>query len=67
MIKLIERKLSAGLKYECTYLCNNANEIAADFATECAIGSTILCVTGDVFIKNTEGKWQKFNTSEVIG
>jgi hypothetical protein len=50
-----------------TVLADAASEVTANLYPECAIGSTILCVaTKDIFIKNTEGKWQRFGTTEVI-
>jgi hypothetical protein len=67
-MKIIEREYNP-LQDKATYtvLADAASEVTANLYPECAIGSTILCVaTKDIFIKNTEGKWQKFGTTEVI-
>lgn len=67
-MKLIERDWNEYLgQYENTWLADNEDDIAADFDPEGAIGSMIIVIaTENVFIKNTEGKWQKSGTNEVI-
>lgn len=67
-MKIIEREYNP-LQDKATYtvLADAASEVTAGLYPECAIGSTILCVaTKDIFIKNCDGKWQKFGTTEVI-
>lgn len=50
-----------------TWLADSATEITADFDPRSAIGSMIIVLDNkDIYIKNNEGKWQKFGTSEVI-
>lgn len=50
-----------------TWLADDASQITADFDPKSAPGSTILVIaTGDIYMKNCAGKWQKFGTSEVI-
>jgi hypothetical protein len=67
-MKLIELKWTPCLAaYAHTWLANDATEITADFDQDGACGSMILVIaTGDTYIKNTAGKWQKFGTTEVI-
>jgi hypothetical protein len=67
-MKLIERDWNEYLgKYENTWLANDESGVTADFDQEGAIGSMIIVIaTENVFIKNTEGKWQKSGTNEVI-
>lgn len=53
--------------YNNTWLADTAEEITADCDPKCACGSMILVIsTGDTYIKNTQGKWQKFGSDEVI-
>lgn len=67
-MRLIDRAYCAYQKCDtCTWLANDPSEITPDFCPESACGSTILCIaTKDIFIKNCDGKWQKFGTTEVI-
>lgn len=67
-MKIIDREYNA-LQDKPTYtvLADTASEITADVYPECAVGSMIIVVgTKDIYIKNTEGKWQKYGTTEVI-
>ena len=50
-----------------TWLADTTADITADFDKQGAIGSMIIVIeTKDIFIKNNDGKWQKFGTNEVI-
>ena len=54
-------------KTENTWLADAESEITAGFDPESAIGSQIMVVgSGDLWIKNTAGKWQKSGSTEVI-
>lgn len=54
-------------KCQNTYLADTPDEITADCFGDCGCGSMILVIsTGDTYIKNTQGKWQKFGSDEVI-
>lgn len=68
MVKLISREWNAHLeKYENTYLADSERDVTADCGEGCAEGSTILCVgNATAYIKNTQGKWQKLGSEEVI-
>lgn len=66
---LIDRKFNAYQdKYENTYLANDAADVAVSEVDEnSATGSVIMVVgSGAVYIKNTEGKWQKSGSTEVL-
>jgi hypothetical protein len=67
-MKLIDRKWNAFLeKYENTWLADQESSITANFDSECAEGSIILVIaTGAVWMKNTQCKWQKCGSNEVI-
>lgn len=67
-MKLINHEYNA-YQGKCTntWLTNSAEAITADFDSESATGSMIIVIsTKDVYIKNTEGQWQKYGTTEVI-
>jgi hypothetical protein len=67
-MKLIANDYNRGQDDEIrTWLADNATEISANFDAESASGSMIIVIeTKDIYIKNSEGKWQKFGTNEVI-
>ena len=67
-MQLIEAKWNqAQLKNEYTYLANSESDVTVP-NDDAAIGSQILVIgTGAMYIKNTDGKWQKSGTDEVIG
>lgn len=67
-MKLIEQKWNPHMwQYEKTWLADTVEEITAGFDPDSACGSVILVIsTGDSYMKNTEGKWQKVGTTEVI-
>jgi hypothetical protein len=49
------------------WLANEDSDIAADFDPDGAEGSMILVIASQsTYIKNTEGKWQKYGSTEVI-
>lgn len=54
--------------HEITYLANTAADVdVSELDQNCAAGSAILVIaTESVWIKNTEGKWQKSGTTEVL-
>ena len=53
---------------ELTYLANTAADIdVSALSPTCAIGSAILVVgDGSMYIKNTDGAWQKSGSTEVL-
>lgn len=55
-------------KRELTFLANTAEDVDLSMVPEdCAIGSAILVVSeGAMYIKNTEGEWQKSGSTEVL-
>lgn len=67
-MKLIDREWNAFLnKYMNMWLANEDSDIAADFDPDGAEGSMILVIASQsTYIKNTEGKWQKYGSTEVI-
>lgn len=67
-MELINREWTPYLdKYTNTWLADDETSLTADFDPDSACGSMILVIsTGDVYIKNTQGKWQKSGTTEVI-
>lgn len=68
-LKLVESTFNWILNgYIKTWLADSKDDFSSDFDPESAPGSSILVIeTKEVFVKNTEGKWQKFGTSEVLG
>ena len=59
-------ELVSGQKFENTWLADDEYSITSDFDAEGAEISTILVIaTGNVWVKNTQGKWQKLGTNEV--
>ena len=67
-MKLINRDWSACMcKYMNMWLADEESQITADFDPEGAEGSTIIVIaTESTYMKNTQGKWQKCGTTEVI-
>ena len=67
-MKLIDREWNAFLdKYTNMWLANDASEIDANFDSDGAEGSIILVISSkSTYMKNTEGKWQKYGSTEVI-
>jgi hypothetical protein len=67
-MKLIDREWNAFLnKYMNMWLANEDSDIAADFDPDGAEGSMILVIASQsTYIKNTEGKLQKYGSTEVI-
>lgn len=67
-MKLIEQKWNSHCgQYERTWLADTEAEIVENFDQDCASGSTILVIsTKSVWMKNTQGKWQKCGTTEVV-
>lgn len=54
-------------KYMRTWLADDDSDIAAGFDSESSEGSAIVVVSsGSTYMKNTDGKWQKVGTTEVI-
>lgn len=54
-------------KYEHTWIADDESTLTADFDPDGAVGSMILVIsTGNTYIKNTKGKWQKAGTTEVL-
>ena len=67
-MKQIDQRWNPYLKkLERTWLADTEEELTADFDPDAAEGSTILVISaGTAYMKNTEGKWQKIGTSEVL-
>lgn len=67
-MKLIDREYNAFQnQYTNTWMANNKSEITTDFDPEGGVGSMIIVVSaGCTYIKNADGKWQKFGSTEVI-
>lgn len=67
-LKLVESTFNWILNgYIKTWLADSLDDISSDFDPESVSGSSIVVIeTKEVFVKNTEGKWQKFGTSEVL-
>ena len=67
-MKLIDREWNAFLgKYTNMWLANNDDEITTGFDPDGAEGSMIIVIASQsTYMKNTEGKWQKYGTSEVV-
>lgn len=66
---VIEKRWNSLLQaHELTYLANTAADVViGDLDPNCAAGSVILVIeTEDAYMKNTQGKWQKLGTTEVI-
>lgn len=66
---IIDRKANAAQNaFELTYLANTpADVVVSELDPDCAIGSSILVISsGAMYIKNTEGKWQKSGSTEVL-
>ena len=67
-MKLISREWNNYLgKYTNMWLTNDASEITPDCDPDGAEGSMILVIASQAtYMKNTDCKWQKYGTSEVI-
>lgn len=67
-MKMINKKWNPCLaQYETTWIADTEDELTADFAPDCACGSTVMVVsTGNFYIKNSVDKWQKVGTTEVV-
>lgn len=67
-MELIEREWSTEQqKHVNTWLANDKSEITTDFDPEGGVGSMIIVVSaGCTYLKNADGKWQKFGSTEVI-
>lgn len=67
-MKMIEEKWNSTIgKYERTFLANSEEEVNTGLCGECAEGSCILVIsTGNTYMKNASGKWQKMGTTEVL-
>lgn len=68
-MKLIDREWNPYLnKYQNMWLADDESGIVADFDPEGAEGSAIMVIsTQTTWMKNSQGKWQKCGTSEVVG
>lgn len=68
-MKLIDREWIPELgAYQHLWLADRESDITAGFDPEGAAGSAIQVIeTKSTYMKNTEGKWQKVGTTEVIG
>ena len=54
-------------QYEHTWIADNENNLTADFDPDSAVGSVVLVIsTNSAWMKNTQGKWQKMGTTEVL-
>lgn len=54
-------------KTERTWLADDESELTAGFDPTSAVGSSIIVIaTGDVWMKNSKGQWQKVGTTEVL-
>ena len=67
-MKLIEQNWNPHLnKYDKTYLANTEDVLSADFDPDCSEGSIIMVIdSGSTYVKNADGKWQKYGTTEVL-
>ena len=67
-MKLIEKRWNCCLaQYEHTWLADDESALTADFDPDSAVGSIVMVIaTESVWIKNTDGKWQKPGTTEVL-
>ena len=67
-MKLISREWNPCMgKYMNMWLADNESDVTADFDPEGAEGSSIVVIaTEATYMKNTQGKWQKCGTTEVI-
>lgn len=68
MTKLIQQEYSGPQRaWMNTWQSDDGSDLTADFDPKGAVGSSIMVIaTGDLYIKNSEGKWQKYGTTEVI-
>lgn len=68
MIKLIDREWNPYLnKYQNMWLADDESAITSGFDPEGAEGSIIIVIaTEATWMKNSQAKWQKCGTSEVV-
>ena len=68
MATLIGREYNKVLgKCQNMWLSDDGSEITADFDPDSAEGSTIIVIADDTtYMKNTQHKWQKCGSTEVI-
>lgn len=68
-MKLIDREWIPELGgYQHLWLADDESQITASFDPDGASGSVIMVIsTRATYMKNTQGKWQKVGTTEVIG
>ena len=65
-MKLIDREWNPHLdKYQNMWLADDESGITSDFDTDCA--EIMVISTQATWMKNSQGKWQKCGTTEVIG
>ena len=49
------------------WIADTESAISADFDSDSAVGSSIFVISTEAtYMKNTQGKWQKCGTTEVI-
>lgn len=67
-MKMINEKWNTCLaQYESEWIADTEEELTADFVTDCACGSFVFVIsTGNGYMKNSVGKWQKIGSTEVI-
>lgn len=67
-MKLIEREWNVILsEYTNVWLADNEDGITSEFDPDSAPGSTIIVIsTASTWMKNTQRKWQKCGTNEVM-
>lgn len=66
-MKLIESQIhTLPDEYYNVWLADDESQITPSFDPKSCSGSMIITITGKVFIKNTDGKWQKYGSAEVV-
>jgi hypothetical protein len=67
-MKLINREWNAYLgKYQNMWLADDESQIGAESDPDGAEGSTIIVIaTEEMYMKNSQGRWQKCGSTEVI-
>jgi hypothetical protein len=67
-MKLIDKKWNPYLsQHESEWIIDTEEELTAGFAPDCACGSFAFVIsTGNGYMKNSVGKWQKIGSTEVI-
>ena len=68
MIKLIQQEYSNPQReWMNSWLADTPEDLTPDFDPKGASGSSVVVIsTKDVYIKNSQGKWQKVGTTEVV-